>query len=312
MSDAEKGGSEPRRSSSAQLQRMSDALRLLALRQHSARAPAELATALVAADALTVLMTDFLVHDVQSPDWPDRDRLVFSGATLRPLVGPLLHLLGQPRRADDTSLARAAQSSPENQEAPPRTGEPDQAPPEGMDLPFSRPGHGLAAALGLALATRLLMEEFGADLLDHATWVLADDADMEPGLTQEAIALAPSLRPHRLVVAHFTAAGATPEGVPGHLARFAAAGWHVQRVDAGDIEAVRAAFGKALEQDTELAEERRPAYVALECDARAPLPDEQVLRDRLGMEEERGEPGAETCDAWRLLGLGGSVSPQDL
>ena len=311
MSSAENG--KPRTSAPARsrpdfsrLERMSDALRLMVLLQARDARAQDLRPALAAAPVLTLLMEQFVACDAQAPQWPDRDRLVFSAASLKPLATALYALLGQ-------RLVPNAQN--DGEDAGESGGEdPCKAPRRGLDLPFEHPGHGLAAAVGMAMATRLLAEEFGADVMDHATWVLADNADIEPGLAQEAIALAPGLRPHRLTVLHFApkvAPDAQAISCPGHLARFAAAGWHVQRVDAADLQAVAEALEKAGTQDTELAEERRPAYVAIEYEVDEDLATVEELRQRLGLPEDAGAPAGESCDAWRLLGLKGSKKRRD-
>lgn len=275
------------------------ALRLLALeRAHSLPEPHR-QRLLAAVPMLTVLFTRYLVHDVQAPAWPGRDRFVVSGG-FHPAICALLHLLGRDTGNVDEESSQTAEASFTpvcNPEA------------SGLDLPMHMPGHGLAAAIGMALATRRLREEFGEGI-DFGTYVLIDDLDVELGVAQEAIAIAPHLMPYRLTVLHVTPVRRDDEEegrrrCPNHLARFAAAGWHVQQVRADDVTGIEKALEQAADQDTTTWQERRPAYVAVEYEL-APLPDPQALRQDLGWQAlPAGTVPEDVRDTWRLAGLRG-------
>ena len=295
------------------------ALRLLALEAAGAVPALRRRLLAAAAPVLGLLMQRYLVHDIQTPDWPDRDRLVFSPA-LQPLACAQLHLLGQEQEA----FAQEEGNEPERGEDAAHDSGNGEAEDTGeatvdvlaaqcdlargrLDLPFELPGHGLAAAVGMALAARLLRERFGPEIFNHATCVLVDDDDLEPGIAQEAIAIAPWLRPHRLLVLHMTPGRGEQDGrqrqCPSHISRFAAAGWHVQQARVDDEESIISALEQAMEQE---GEGMRPAYVAVEFDPEVEVPSTTFLRQQLGWEElVQGDVPGTVRDAWRLAGLRG-------
>jgi transketolase len=103
------------------------------------------------------------------------------------------------------------------------------------------PGLAFGAALGLALAERLLAARFGRSLVDHRTWLTAGPAELAAGTSHEAAAIAGALKLGRLTVLAMVDA---PEGPA--LSRFAAMGWAVRRVTAGRDEDMAAAVSAAL------------------------------------------------------------------
>ena len=106
-------------------------------------------------------------------------------------------------------------------------------------------GQGIATAVGMALAERMLNAEFGDDLVDHRTYVLASDGDLMEGISHEAIALAGHLKLNRLIVL-FDDNGISIDGPLSlsdsvdQVKRFEAAGWRAVRVDGHDPEAIAA------------------------------------------------------------------------
>src|SRR5947209_7554914 len=106
----------------------------------------------------------------------------------------------------------------------------------------------------MAMAERILQSQFGADIVDHRTYVLASDGDLMEGLSQEAVALAGHLKLSKLIVL-FDDNGISIDG-PLSLAdsvdqvkRFEAAGWSATRIDGHDAEAIAAAIGAAQQSD---------------------------------------------------------------
>ncbi len=309
-----------------------EALRLLALEIAAQAGADEAEQRLISAAAplLGVLFRRFLSHDIQALDWADRDRFVIS-PSLQPLACALLRLLGRDAveqadgnggKADNGDAGVETRQAAADGGAAKQSSSADGVPvadgvacgltPRGLDLPLTLPGHGLAAAVGMALAARLLRQRFGPEIFGHATWVLIDDRDVEPGVAQESIAIAPWLSPQRLVVLHLTAVhGDGSENVrqrcPNHLARFAAAGWHVQQARADDEESIAEALKQALEGQEGADEDgARPAYVAVEYPAGQGIADVAALRGRLGWHElAAGEVPGEVRDEWRLAGLKG-------
>ena len=291
------------------------ALRLLGLEMAAMANARQRRRIAAAAPLLAMLFERFLVLDVQGAPWPDRDRLVVSPA-LRPLARAMTRLLGQ-GEADaeggggvhEMDLAEADAVAGGVRAKEPGVHGPSMF--EGLDLPLDQPGHSLAAGVGLALATRLLRERYGAEIFDHATCLVVDDCEVEPGIAQETIAIAPFLRPHRLFVLHLTPEDAQGRQVrrhhcPNHLARFAAAGWHVQQARADDPDSIVAALEQGADQGVASWEERRPVYIAVHYRADVSAPAAEELREELGWGAlGPGEVPDAVRDAWRLAGLRG-------
>ena len=118
-------------------------------------------------------------------------------------------------------------------------------------------GQGLANAVGMAIAEVALAARFnrpGHTIVDHYTYVLASDGDLEEGISSEAGSEAGHLRLGKLIVLyadnHITIEGSTKLAfTEDRMARFAAFGWHVQRIeDSNNIDAVAAAIEAAREE----------------------------------------------------------------
>ncbi len=205
------------------------------------------------ADAATVLVSRFLKFDPADPDWPDRDRLVLSAGHGSMLLYALLHLTGYPDM-DIDQLRRFRQLGSRT------PGHPERGLAAGVETTTGPLGQGLANALGLTLAERLLAARFGAALVDHHTYVIASDGDLMEGISHEAASLAGHLRLGRLIVLfddnRISIDGPTALTVSDDQpARFEACGWHVQSTDGHDPEAVAAAITAARAAD-------RPSLIA--------------------------------------------------
>src|SRR5499433_2067137 len=169
------------------------------------------------------------------------------------LVYALLHLVGYEKMTIDEikrfrQLGSLTPGHPENFITP------------GVETTTGPLGQGLANAVGMAIAERHLAAEFGEDIVDHRTYVLASDGDLMEGISQEAIALAGHLKLNRLVVL-FDDNGISIDG-PTSLAesgdvvkRFESYGWAAWRVDGHDAAAVDAALARAKTSD-------RPVLIA--------------------------------------------------
>jgi len=196
-----------------------------------------------------VLWTRYLRHSPAQPSWPDRDRFVLSAGHASALLYSLLHLTGYDLTLDDLKRFRQWES---------RTpGHPERDCAPGVEVSTGPLGQGLGNALGLAMAERWLAETFnrpGHDIVDHRTWVLASDGDMMEGISSEVASLAGTLRLGRLNVLYdanqVTLSATTDltftEDVGG---RFEVCGWHVQRINGMDVDAVDAALGAARADD---------------------------------------------------------------
>jgi transketolase len=206
-----------------------------------------------AADIATVLFTRFLKFDASDPKWPDRDRFVLSAGHGSMLIYALLHLLGYEAMTIE-EIKRFRQFGSKT------PGHPENFITPGVETTTGPLGQGLANAVGMAIAEAHLAAEFGRELVDHRTYVLASDGDLMEGISQEAIALAGHLRLNKLTVL-FDDNGISIDG-PLSLAdsvdqvrRFEAAGWAATRIDGHDPEAIAAALTAAQQSD-------RPSLIA--------------------------------------------------
>ncbi|MDH2380068.1 transketolase [Bradyrhizobium sp. CER78] len=205
------------------------------------------------ADVATVLFTDFLKFDPADPAWPDRDRFVLSAGHGSMLLYALLYLTGYESMTLDQLKAFRQWGS----QTP---GHPEYGHTPGVETTTGPLGQGIATAVGMALAERLMNARFGDDLVDHYTYVIAGDGCLMEGLSHESISLAGHLRLNRLIVLfddnHISIDGATSLSCSDdQTARFAASGWNVCRIDGHDPQAIAAALRQARASD-------RPALIA--------------------------------------------------
>jgi transketolase len=206
-----------------------------------------------AADIATVLFTRHLKYDAADPFWPDRDRFILSAGHGSMLLYALLHLAGvEAVSIDEIKRFRQLES---------RTpGHPENFMTPGVETTTGPLGQGIATAVGFALAERMLNAEFGGDLVDHHTYVLASDGDLMEGVSQEAIAFAGHLKLNRLIVL-FDDNGISIDGPLSlsdsvdQIKRFEAAGWRTAQIDGHDPEAIDRALdeAKAADQPTLIA-----------------------------------------------------------
>ena len=262
-----------------------------------------------AADVATVLFTRFLKFDAAAPHWPDRDRFVLSAGHGSMMLYALLHLLGYEAMTID-EIKRFRQLGSRT------AGHPEYGHAPGIETTTGPLGQGLANAVGMAIAERHLAAEFGADVVDHRTYVLASDGDLMEGISQEAIALAGHLKLARLIVL-FDDNGISIDGPLSlsdsvdQVKRFEACGWNACRVDGHDPEAIAAAIAAAQMSE-------RPSLIACrtvigfgaptkagsEKAHGSPLGPDEVkgAREKLGWTSPPFEVPADIAAAWREAG----------
>jgi transketolase len=210
-----------------------------------------------AAPMAFTLWTRFLRHAPAHPDWPDRDRFVLSAGHASMLLYSLLYLTGYEVTLDDLKSFRQWGSK--------TPGHPEYRLTPGVEATTGPLGQGFANAVGMAIAERRLGFEFnrpGHDIVDHWTYMLCSDGDLQEGIASEAASLAGHLRLGKLV-ALYDDNGIQLDGPTSMawsedaLKRFDAYGWHTQRVaDGNDIEAIAEAISNARADD-------RPSIVAV-------------------------------------------------
>ena len=196
------------------------------------------------ADVATVLFSQFIKINPADPAWPDRDRFVLSAGHGSMLHYSLNHLLGYA----DMTIDQLRQF---RQIGSITAGHPEYGLASGIETTTGPLGQGLATSVGMALAERLMSARFGVSLVDHRTWVIAGDGCLQEGISHEAIDLAGHLRLGRLTVFwddnSISIDGGTELSTStNQLARFRAAGWHVQAVDGHDPDAIAKATERAL------------------------------------------------------------------
>jgi transketolase len=224
--------------------RMADAIRALAIDAVEAAGSGHPGMPMGMADVATALWARFLRYDASDPRWPDRDRFVLSAGHGSMLLYALLHLTGH-AGMDARDLARFRQLDS------PASGHPEYGAHPAIEATTGPLGQGLANAVGMALAERMLAARFGRSLVDHRTWVIASDGDLMEGVSQEAADLAGHLRLEKLTVLWDDNSslldGGTALAQSGDvLKRFAAQGWATKRIDGHDPAAIAGALSLAI------------------------------------------------------------------
>ena len=199
------------------------------------------------ADVATALFTRFLKFDPAQPTWADRDRFVLSAGHGSMLLYSLLHLTGYA----DMTLEELKQF---RQLGARTAGHPEFGHAGGVETTTGPLGQGIANAVGMALAEKMLAARFGADLVDHRTWVIAGDGCLMEGVSHEAISLAGHLKLNKLIVLwddnQISIDGSTDLTVSDDQhARFRASGWTTLTCDGHDPAAIVAAMEAALTSD---------------------------------------------------------------
>lgn len=200
------------------------------------------------ADVAQVLWLENLKYNPSNPNWIDRDRFVLSNGHASMLLYAVLHLTGYDVSIDDIKRFRQLHSK--------TAGHPEYGECPGVETTTGPLGQGLANAVGMALAEKLLAKEFnkpGLDIVDHRTWVIVGDGCLMEGISHEAASLAGTLQLGKLI-AIYDDNGISIDGETKHWFtedvsdRFKAYGWNViQDVDGHDINAIQSALQSAQE-----------------------------------------------------------------
>jgi transketolase len=202
------------------------------------------------AEIAVALWSRHLKHNPADPHWPDRDRFVLSNGHASMLLYALLHLSGYDLAMSELRSFRQLHSK--------TPGHPEVGVTPGVETTTGPLGQGLANAVGMALAEKLLAAEFNRDrhrIVDHFTYVFCGDGCLMEGVSHEACALAGAWRLNKLI-ALYDDNGISIDGKVGPWfvddtgKRFAAYGWNViGNVDGHDVDAVDAAIINAQRSD---------------------------------------------------------------
>ncbi len=259
------------------------------------------------------LWTRFLHHAPTHPDWPNRDRFVLSAGHASMLLYSLLHLTGYDVTLDDLRHFRQWGS---------RTpGHPEYRQTAGVEATTGPLGQGIANAVGMAIAERRLAAEFnrpGHAVIDHWTYAICSDGDLQEGIASEAASLAGHLRLGKLVLLyddnHIQLDGPTAMAFSEDvLERFDAYGWHTQQVEDGnDLPAIDGgdpgrAHGRAP------VDHRRPDPYRVRVAAQAGHPEgaRRTARRRGGPPHQGGVRLGPGPDVLRARRRRGALQPRD-
>jgi len=206
------------------------------------------------AEIAVALWKRHLRHNPANPDWPNRDRFVLSNGHGSMLLYSLLHLTGYALPIEELKRFRQLGSK--------TPGHPERGCAPGVETTTGPLGQGIANAVGMALAERLLAARFNKpdhDLVDHFTYVFLGDGCMMEGISHEACALAGTLGLGKLI-ALYDDNGISIDSDKGQIKqwytddvrkRFESYGWQViPNVDGHDVEAVDKAIRKAKREST--------------------------------------------------------------
>ena len=298
--------------SDTDLRDMANAVRVLAMDAVQAANSGHPGMPMGMAEVATTLFTGALKFDASDPDWPDRDRFVLSAGHGSMLLYALLHLTGYPGMSMD-ELRNFRQLGSRT------AGHPEYGHAAGIETTTGPLGQGIANAVGMALAERLLNARHGDDVVDHYTYVIAGDGCLMEGISQEAISLAGHLKLGKLIMLFddngISIDGSTDLAVSDDQAkRFEASGWHVSSVDGHDCAAIAAAIEAARQSD-------QPSMIACRTiigygapskqgtagTHGAPLGDEEIAatREKLGWAHAPFEVPDDVSAAWQQAGRRG-------
>jgi transketolase len=271
-----------------------------------------------AADIATVLFTQFLKFDAAAPAWPDRDRFVLSAGHGSMLLYALLYLTGNP----DMTLEQIKRFRQVDSLTP---GHPENFRTKGVETTTGPLGQGIATAVGMALAEKMLAAEFGKKIVEHHTYVLVSDGDLMEGVSQEAIALAGHWRLNKMIVL-YDDNGISIDGPTSisdsvdQVKRFKSAGWAAELIDGQDQAAIAAAITRAQKSS-------KPSLIACKTTIGYGAPHKagtaKAHGEALGAEELKGakeklgislEPFSVPDDvlkAWREAGSRGATARKE-
>jgi transketolase len=267
------------------------------------------------ADIAEVLWRDNLRHNPDNPAWADRDRFILSNGHGSMLLYALLHLTGYDLPMSELQNFRQLHSK--------TPGHPEVGETPGVETTTGPLGQGIANAVGMALAEKVLASRFNRGnhhIVDHHTWVFLGDGCLMEGISHEACSLAGRLGLGKLI-AIWDDNGISIDGeVEGWFtddtpARFEAYGWQVIRgVDGHDPVEIQQAIDTARE------ETERPTLICArtvigfgspnkqgtEACHGAPLGEEEVAatRKQLGWNHPPFVIPAEIADAWNAIEAG--------
>ena len=262
------------------------------------------------ADVATVLFTKFLKFDSSCPDWLNRDRFILSAGHGSMLLYSLLYLNGyKDINIEDIKNFRALHSK--------TAGHPEYGELSGIETTTGPLGQGIANAVGIALAERIMSERYGNDLFNHNTYVIAGDGCLMEGISQEAISFAGHMGLGKLIVL-FDDNGISIDGPislstsDDQILRFKASNWHTIECNGHSSKEIESAIKESIRDP-------RPSLIA--CKTKigfgspnkegkssshgAPMGEEEInlIRKKLGWNNEPFDIPEKILNLWKKNGL---------
>ncbi len=291
---------------------MANAIRALAMDAVQAAKSGHPGMPMGMAEIAVALWARHLKHNPQNPLWADRDRFVLSNGHGSMLIYALLHLTGYDLPIEELKNFRQLHSK--------TPGHPEVDITPGVETTTGQLGQGIANAVGLALAEKLLAAEFneaGFPVVDHNTYVFLGDGCLMEGISHEACSLAGTLGLSKLIVM-YDDNGISIDGEVEHWfadntpKRFEAYGWNViPNVNGHDVDAVDAAIAQAKQN---AALDKGPTLICCKTNIGegspnlagtdkvhgAPLGEAEIAATRaaIGWEHAPFEIPAEVYNAW--------------
>ncbi len=205
------------------------------------------------ADVATVLFTKFLKFDSSCPGWLNRDRFILSAGHGSMLLYSLLYLNGyEDINIEDIKNFRSLNSK--------TAGHPEYGEISGIETTTGPLGQGIANAVGIALAEKIMSARYGSDLFNHNTYVIAGDGCLMEGISQEAISFAGHMSLGKLIVL-FDDNGISIDGPTSlstsddQILRFKASNWHTLECDGHSQKDIESAIKESLNDS-------RPSLIA--------------------------------------------------
>ena len=196
------------------------------------------------ADVATVLFKYYLRFNPKNPEWINRDRFILSAGHGSMLLYSLLYLTGYKSISiNDIKSFRQLNSI--------CAGHPEYEKNTGIETTTGPLGQGLSNAVGMAIAEEILAKKFGANLINHKTYVIASDGDFMEGISHESMSLAGHLKLKNLVVFFdnnkISIDGPTNLSVSdNYRKRFESYGWSFQEINGHDEKQISKAIKKSL------------------------------------------------------------------
>ena len=269
------------------------------------------------AEIAEVLWRHHLRHNPANPRWADRDRFVLSNGHGSMLIYALLHLTGYDLTIDDLKNFRQLHSK--------TPGHPEYGYAPGIETTTGPLGQGISNAVGMAIAEKVLAEEFnrpGHDIVNHRTWVFVGDGCLMEGISHEVCSLAGTLGLGKLIVFYDDNGISIDGDVEGWFTddtpkRFEAYGWQViANVQGHESAAIEGAIQAAL------ADTGRPTLICCKTVIGAGAPNKQgghdvhgaplgadevsAARRHIGWNHPPFEIPQEVYEAWNARAQGGA------